>query len=97
MKKLSKVMIADLGIEALFAGKLWCYVPVVTEHGIGLGVAEANVAGYTPIPLTWANAEVWSEMDAHADELNAAMGVTEEAAMRIVASSMAQGKPAVVV
>lgn len=82
----------ESGLDEIVAGKLWAFVPVVTKHGVGLGVAVANEAGYNAIPLHWAIADTWAEMDAHADELNIAEGTDEAAAMRIVCSSMAAGK-----
>ncbi len=91
MKRLSNLAVAELGINEMFAGKLWAYVPVVEKFGIGLGIAVANEAGYNPIPLHWAIAETWEEMRAHAQELNEAKGLNEEAAARVVCSSMAAG------
>lgn len=89
MKKLSLLGRAELGIAELFAGKCYAYVPVIAGSCIGLGIAVANEPGYSPIPTFWAWASTWAEMDAHADELNCELGLNDEAAMRIVASSMA--------
>lgn len=92
MKKFSKEGRFESGLDALIAGKLWAFVPVVCKHGIGLGVAIANEPGYLPVPFSWANADTWDEMQAHADELNTAEGKEPRNAELIVASSMAAGK-----
>lgn len=89
MKKLSLLMIIELGIDEMFRGKLWAYTPVIDEKGIGLGIAVANEAGYNPIPLQWCNGEKYDEVREHADELNAERGLSSDCSMRVVMSTMA--------
>lgn len=92
MKQLSNLSIAELEIEALWAGKHWAYVPVIgVYYPARLGVACANEPGYSPIPEHWANGE-YPEMQAEADRLYRARGIDEREAGRIIASSMAAGK-----
>lgn len=100
MQKLSRMRQAELGLEEMFAGRVWAFVPVMAvSQGISrgpgntinarLGVAIANERGYMPIPLTFCNSETWDEMADHADELNEARGLTIDEAARITCSSMA--------
>lgn len=92
LKELSALMIAELEIESKFAGKVWAYVPVTNGSSfIGLGVATANEAGYTPVPLTFCHSDSWEAMVEHSDALNAARGVSVDEAARTVCSSMAAG------
>jgi len=93
MKQLSGCAIAELEIEAKFAGKLWAYVPRMAEYDCGLGIAIANEPGYCPIPQFWASGS-YVEMDAEADRLNLARGQSVEESLRIVVSSIAAGKVA---
>lgn len=96
MKKLSAEGRFDSNIDEMLAGKVWAFTSVIAHDGIGLGAAVANEPGYYPIPLSFAFVEfgqdAYDEMSAHADELNEAMGLDEEAAMKIVASSMFPAK-----
>lgn len=92
IKKLSAEGRFEAGIDENFAGKLFAFVAIVGKGPYTLGIAEANVAGYTPVPATWCYGDDYAEMSAHADELNIALELTEAQAVRVVASSMAQGK-----
>lgn len=78
----------EAGLDAVVAGKVWAFVPVMSGRVWGLGIAIANEAGYNPVPLNWAWADGRNEMQAHADELNKAEGLDDETVMRIVCSSM---------
>ena len=75
-----------------FRGKLWAYTPTVGEYGCGLGIAVSNEAGYNPVSATLYLVVYYEEASAEADRLNGLMGLGEDCAMRIVASSMAAGK-----
>lgn len=90
MKKLS--LESKLDVAEKFAGKLYCFVNVCSEHGEGgaLGVAVANESGYWPIPVFFANG-TYSEMEEHADELNLELGYKPRFALDIIMSSMAAG------
>lgn len=92
MKKLSNLGIAELELEALFAGKLWAYVAVIPPKGPGaaLGIAVANEAGYHPIPLNWCWGDNYLDMEKHADELNNERGMSVHEAASIIASSMSK-------
>lgn len=93
MKTLSNLAIAELGITELFAGRTYAYVAVMHGHTYGLGIAEANSAGYSPIPLLYAQADTFDLAHDMADALNRdVLGINLEAAARIVCSSMAAGK-----
>lgn len=92
LHELSACSRAELEIESNFAGRQWAYTPVMGDYGWQLGIAEANIAGYSPVPGFFCHADTYDEMAAHADALNAERGVGVEEAMRTVASSMAQGK-----
>jgi hypothetical protein len=85
---------AELEIEAKFAGKAWAFTPVMGQYGWQLGIAVANEAGYSPVPGFFCHADTYDEMADHADELNRERGMEPPEAMRIIASSMAQGKVA---
>ena len=93
LKPLTMLARVELELDANFAGKLWCFSPHVGETAYFLGVSVANEAGYTPIPLHWCHADNLAEITAHADALNAEwLSLTPEESLRIVTSSMAQGK-----
>lgn len=94
LHKLSKCSQLELGIEQTFAGRQWAFTPVMGDYGWQLGIAEANVAGYSPVPGFFCNADSYDEMADHADELNAERGIDPREAGSIVGSSMAQGKVA---
>jgi hypothetical protein len=82
----------DCGLDDVVNGKLWAFVAVVDGRGIGLGIACANEPGYIPVPRSFCSGETYDAMHAHAMELNRDEGLTEEAAMRIICSSMAAGR-----
>lgn len=66
------------------------FTAVLADQGWGLGVAEAGVAGYTPVQTTtWPTFEAAEKV---AESLNTKLGLTREAAWRIVGSSMAAGR-----
>ena len=75
-----------------FRGKLWAYTSIVGKFHFGLGIATSNEAGYSPISPTLYIAGSYEEASAEADRLNVLMGLGEDCAMRIIASSMAAGK-----
>lgn len=80
----------ECGLDEAVAKKPdWCFVAVMGEHcGARLGIAIANEQGYWPIPEYWANADTLPELQAHADELNKAEGLTLQDAMLIQVSTM---------
>lgn len=96
LKKFTKEGRFECGLDELVAGKAWAFVPVLAPERsgsvFGLGVAVANEPGYYPVPLHWCHADTWDEAQAHAVELNREEGISEDAEMRIVCSSMAAGK-----
>jgi hypothetical protein len=92
LKKLSACSRAELELEALFAGKLWAFTPVMGDYGWQLGIAVSNEAGYSPVPGFFCHADTYDEMADHADDLNRERGQEPREAASIVASSMAQGK-----
>lgn len=82
----------ECGMDAVIAGKAWAFVAVMPPKGgpaAALGLAIANEAGYTPVPLHWCHADSWAEMEAHAEALNRAEGISDDAATRIVCSTFA--------
>lgn len=71
----------------------WAFVSVIGKHyGARLGLVVRDEPGYYPIPEFWAHADTMTEMDAHADELNAAEGLTPHQCTEIVISTM-RGNP----
>jgi hypothetical protein len=94
LHKLSRCSQIELGIEQQFAARQWAFTPVMGDYGWQLGIAEANVAGYSPVPGFFCHADSYDEMADHADELNRERGLTDDEAARIIASSMARGKVA---
>lgn len=67
----------------------WAFIAVIGDHcAARLGVAMANESGYVPIPETWANADSYDEMEAHAEALNLAEGVPAKTAALIQVSTM---------
>lgn len=96
IRKLTKEGEFEAGIEAIVAGKVWAYTPVIAfgkrgalgEPPFGLGIAIANEPKYHPVPIAWCHGDNWEEMAEHADELNRARGLTDEHATEIVISSM---------
>ncbi len=95
MKKLSAEGRFESGLDEILKGKVWCFVAVVGNRApVALGAAVANEPGYYPIPENWANADSFGEMEDHVDELNQAEGIVPSEAIRIVCSSMKEGKAA---
>lgn len=95
MKKLTKEGRFEAGIDEIVAGKHWAFVPVLSDGRYGqfqLGVAAANEPGYWPVPAFWAHGDDYGEMAAHAEELNAEMGISREEGDRIQISSMNAGR-----
>jgi hypothetical protein len=67
------------------------YVPVIVGSSYRLGIAEKDVAGYSPISLEsdlGGDYESYEHARATADECNKRLGLTPEEAFKIVASSM---------
>lgn len=65
------------------------WTPVIaSSKGVSLGIAERDVAGYSPMrdPMYFAT---WDEARKVADVMNARMGLSEKEAEDIVISSMA--------
>lgn len=93
LKKLTDLDRAELELDAKWAGSLWAFTVVLKGSFVGLGIATANEAGYTPVPLQRCHGDDYHAMVAHADELNQAwLGLDKDAALRVVCSSMAQGR-----
>ena len=79
-----------LGLEKNFAGKVWCFVPVMHQvHNVNhLGVAIANEPGYCPLPTYWCSSKDYTEVSGIADDLNKVqLGLTDSEAMRIEVST----------
>lgn len=94
MKKLSKEGRFECGLDEIVAGKVWAFVGVMSPgplDGFGLGIAIANEAGYYPIPFSWSHFDTFDEASQHAEELNAAEGLSLDQAAKIVFSSMRGG------
>lgn len=53
-----------------------------------LGVAVANERGYFPVPLGWARYATRDAAAEHAEHLNRHLGLGDEAAWQIIASTM---------
>ena len=85
--------ILDQKVAGEFAGTSYAFVAVVNK-GYKLGVAVANENGYSPIEGktfdTYGEAKQWAR------ELNGHIGLSEEAALDIVGSTMG-GSPVTVV
>jgi hypothetical protein len=90
-KKLPQDVLQD--IREAVKGKLWCFYPVIREGGYGLGVSIANEAGYMPVPFYFFESDTYMLAEAEANRLNKeVLDMDEDAALDIVASSMAQGR-----
>lgn len=82
----------ESGLDNLVAGKRFAFLAVVGEnYPARLGAAVENEPGYYPIPEFWAHADSFDAMQAHADRLNAEMGITEREAEHLVLTSMSAG------
>ena len=90
LKRLTAEGRFESGLDGLVAGKTYAFTAVQFPGTsfVGLGVAVANEPGYLPVPLTWCHGDSHHTMSAHADELNAALGLSADAVARIVCSSM---------
>jgi hypothetical protein len=89
LKPLSRIGIIELGIEQLFAGKIWAYTPVISENGFALGIAVANEAGYNRVPEFWCHGDSYEVMSDHCNALNRERGLDDDIAARIVCSTFA--------
>lgn len=69
-------------------GLPFAFTAVTSEQGEGaaLGVAEANLRGYSPVPDAWASG-TYTEMTALADRLNEDL-LSPEEATRVIISTM---------
>jgi hypothetical protein len=91
IKKLSAEGRFEAGVDEIMAGKLFAFVAVVGEnYAWRLGLAVANEQGFNPVPEFWAHGdgEDMAEFHDHADDLNEALGLNKEQALRIIASTM---------
>jgi hypothetical protein len=78
----------ECGMDEIVKNKIWCFVAVVGEHyGARLGIAVANMRGYHPVPEFWCHADRLDVLQDHADELNAAEGLTKVQSVEIVCST----------
>lgn len=75
-------------IAEAFNGRLYAYTPVLENGLIKLGIAEANIAGYTPVPMYF---KTWDEAETEADSLNKELNLDADTVIEIIASSMAVG------
>lgn len=69
-------------------GRAWCFVGVLgpsAELRGGLGIAEYGVGGYTPLICFY---DTFQDGYDEADRLNAALGVSDDHAMAIIADTM---------
>jgi hypothetical protein len=91
-KLLTDLAILELGIDKMFAGRIWAFVPVAdgTYAQWSLGIAVANETGHNPIPPFWAHSDDYNVLSDHADELNLKRGLSVEVAAKIAASTMRQ-------
>ena len=64
----------------------FAFSPTIGDDGCGIGRADRDVRGYTPV--MGVIFKTWSEAYDHADKLNRALGLTNAEAVQIVASSM---------
>lgn len=90
-------------IREAWAGKVYAFVPVNASNASGeslwaLGVAVANERGYSPLPVGWCCVEMGpgahEAISDTCDKLNAdELGLSDDAAFRIVGSSMGARAP----
>lgn len=69
-----------------FEGRIFAFTEVVSQHHT-MGISEARVAGYTPVPLS-AYSGSYLQASEDAKKLNAMMGLSENGAKMIAMSSM---------
>lgn len=92
LKPLTAMARAELELDALWAGKTWAFTVRMQGSFVGLGIATANEAGYSPIPMNACHGDSYMEMADHADMLNKEwLGLDANTAARIICSSMAAG------
>jgi hypothetical protein len=84
--------ILDQKVAGAFAGKSYAFVAVINE-GYRLGVAVANEPGYSPI--SGKTFDSYDEAKQWANELNDHIGLSRDAALDIVGSTMFGPKVAV--
>lgn len=85
--------IIDQTVAGTFHGKSYAFVGVMNE-GYQLGVAVANESGYNPV--AGKKFDSYGEAMQWASELNAHIGLTREAVLDIVGSTMGGARVAVV-
>lgn len=81
----------DQHVAGEFRGQRYAYVPVLLDDegmGFGLGVAVAREPGYFPIPASFFKTGDYKEAAQTADGMNLHIGLSEDAAVKIIASSM---------
>lgn len=85
-------MIAELEIEKIYEGLEYAYVPLVVADSdqYAIGIAVKGWRGYNPVPMQFANADSWHEVNEMCKELNADLGLSEYEAMDIIATSLIQ-------
>ena len=77
--------IIDQKVAGMFGGKAYAYVAVVKD-GYGLGIAVKDESGYNPI--SGKSFDSYEEAKQWADGLNEHIGLSKDAALDIVGSSM---------
>ena len=77
-------------IQQKFAGKLMAFTAVINGPDAGLGIACANEAGYSPVPLM-AFSGSYEEAEVEAGRINDLLGLSENQVLDIVSSSVACG------
>lgn len=78
----------ESGLDQLLAGKRFAFVAIIgSVHPAALGAAVENEPGHYPVPEAWAYSDSLDEMQQHADELNAEMGLSPLEAGRLVATT----------
>lgn len=82
-------------VEEAFRGKLWTYVAVINRNH-ALGIAVANERGYSPVPYHFTSKHCGDDYTSRkelAKKLNLERGQSENEALNIIASSIAQQQP----
>lgn len=92
LKKLTLLGQVESGLSALVDGKRYAYTAILNETAgeapYRLGVAVLDEPGYYPVPIYWAWADEYEVMSDHARELNRELGLSDEDAGHIVATSI---------
>ncbi len=87
MKQMTDLRMQELA--KAFEGRVYAYVGTATPYKkFGLGIAEANLQGYAPIPLGYFSANTLEDAMDEAERLNRKLGLTEDLAALIAASAM---------